>query len=145
MINNHTHSTLLDLLNLATSRKIEVFVVGGTLRDHLLNKNFSDIDLTAKNGADLGIQFAQSLNFSYVQLDKTPKRATTRIILPNNKHFDLTDLQGTKIEEDLKKRDFTINAMGQELSDFLSNQKQIIDPLFGKKDLQNLQTKYLTY
>ena len=137
MINNSIHSTLLDLLNLASSRKIKVFVVGGTLRDHLLNKIFSDIDLTAKNGADLGIQFAQSLNFTYVQLDKTPGRATTRIILPNNKHFDLTDLQGTKIEEDLKKRDFTINAMGQELSDFLSDQKLIIDPLFGKNDLKN--------
>ena len=67
---------------MATSRKIKVFVVGGTIRDHLLNKNFSDIDLTAKNGADLGIQFAQSLNFTYVKLDKTPGRATTRIILP---------------------------------------------------------------
>ena len=137
MINNYTHSTLLDLLNLASSRKIKVFVVGGTLRDHLLNKFFSDIDLTAKNGAELGIQFAQSLNFTYVQLDKTPGRATTRIILPNNKHFDLTDLQGTGIEEDLEKRDFTINAMGQELSDFLSDQKHIIDPLSGKNDLQN--------
>ena len=137
VINNNIHSTLIDLLNLATSRKIKVFVVGGTIRDHLLNKNFSDIDLTAKNGADLGIQFAQSLNFTYVQLDKTPGRATTRIILPNNKHFDLNDLQGTRIEEDLEKRDFTINAMGQELSEFLSNQKHIIDPLFGKNDLQN--------
>ena len=137
VINNNIHSTLIDLLNLATSRKIKVFVVGGTIRDHLLNKNFSDIDLTAKNGADLGIQFAQSLNFTYVKLDKTPGRATTRIILPNNKHFDLNDLQGTRIEEDLEKRDFTINAMGQELSEFLSNQKHIIDPLFGKNDLQN--------
>ena len=142
VINNNTHSTLLDLLNLASSRKIKVFVVGGTLRDHLLNKIFSDIDLTAINGADLGIQFAQSLNFNYVQLDKTPGRATTRIVFPNNKHFDLTDLQGTRIEEDLEKRDFTINAMGQELSDFLSDQKHIIDPLSGKNDLQNSLIKF---
>ena len=106
VINNHIHSTLIDLLSLASSRKIKLFVVGGTLRDHLLKKNFSDIDLTGINGADLGIQFAQSLNFSYVQLDKTPGRATTRIILPNNKNFDLTDLQGKRIEEDLKKKRF---------------------------------------
>ena len=111
--------------------------MGGTLRDHFSNKNISDIDLSAKNAADLGIHFAQSLNLTYVALDKTPGRATTRIILPKKKHFDLTDLQGTKIEEDLKKRDFTINAMGQELSDYLSNKKTIIDPLFGKDDLKN--------
>ena len=77
MIDNNIRSTLFDLLNSASSKKIKLFVVGGTLRDYLLNKTISDIDLTAKNGADLGIQFAQSLKFSYVPLNKTPGRATT--------------------------------------------------------------------
>ena len=141
MIDDQIRSTLLDLLNLTSVRKVKYFVVGGTLRDHLLNKKVSDIDLTGKNAAELGIQFAQSSNFSYVPLDKTPGRATTRIILPHNKHFDLTDIQGTTIEEDLGQRDFTINAMGQELSDFLSNEKSIIDPHNGKEDLNKALIK----
>ena len=51
--NNHTHSTLLDLLNLAASRKIKVFVVGGTIRDHLLNKNFSREDCVLAIGGGI--------------------------------------------------------------------------------------------
>ena len=135
MIDIQTRSILQKLLNISSHSNIKLFVVGGTLRDHILRKNISDIDLTGKDAAKLAIQFAQSLNFSYVPLDKTPGRSTTRVILPQQKHFDLTDMQGTTIEEDLQKRDFTINAMGQELSDFLSNRKTIIDRHKGKEDL----------
>jgi len=141
VIDNQTRPILLELLNFSSLKKIKLFVVGGTLRDHILNKNISDIDLTGKNAAELGTQFAQSLSFSYVPLDKTPGRATTRIILPDSKHFDLTDMQGTTIEEDLAKRDFTINAMGQELSDFLSSRETIIDLHEGKKDLNKAIVK----
>lgn len=139
MIDRQTKAILSELLNFSTHKKHKLFVVGGTLRDHLLSKNIGDIDLTGINAAVLGIQFSKFLNFSHVPLDKTPGRATTRIILPQQQHFDLTDMQGDCIEEDLLKRDFTINAMGQDLSDFLINRKSIIDLCEGKEDLnQNL-------
>jgi len=136
MIDIKIRVLLLELLNFSSHRKIKVFVVGGTLRDHILRKDISDIDITGKNIAELATQFAKSLNFNSVPLDKTPGRATTRIILPNGEHFDCTDLQGNKIEEDLSQRDFTINAMGQELSDFLEGGRGIIDPLEGQKDIE---------
>ena len=132
-----TRSILSELLNLASHQKVKLFVVGGTLRDHIMHKNISDIDLTGTNAAELGIHFARSLNLRHISLDKTPGRSTTRIILPQQKHFDLTDMQGKTIKEDLEKRDFTINAMGQELSEHLSNKKTIIDLYNGKKDLNN--------
>ncbi|MCH2416974.1 MAG: hypothetical protein MK195_09480, partial [Acidimicrobiales bacterium] len=130
-----TRSILSELLNLASNQKVKLFVVGGTLRDHIMHKDISDIDLTGTNAAALGIQFAHLSNFRHISLDKTPGRSTTRIILPQQKHFDLTDMQGATIKEDLGKRDFTINSMGQELSDYLSNKKTIIDLHNGKKDL----------
>ncbi|MGK0180318.1 MAG: poly(A) polymerase, partial [Nitrospinales bacterium] len=136
MLDTQIRALLLELLNFSSHRKIKIFVVGGTLRDHILQKNISDIDLTGKNIAELATQFAKSQNFNSVPLDKTPGRATTRIILPNGEHFDCTDLQGNKIEEDLSKRDFTINAMGQELSNFLEGRKELIDPLEGQKDIE---------
>ena len=132
-----TRSILSQLLNLASHQKVKLFVVGGTLRDHIMHKNISDIDLTGINAAQLGIRFADSLNFRHISLDKTPGRSTTRIILPQQKHFDLTDMQGKTINEDLEKRDFTINSMGQELSEHLSNKKTIIDLYNGKKDLND--------
>ena len=104
-----TRSILSELLNLASHQKVKLFVVGGTLRDHIMHKDISDIDLTGTNAAAMGIQFAHSLNFRHISLDKTPGRSTTRIILPQQKHFDLTDMQGATIKEDLGKRDFTIN------------------------------------
>jgi tRNA nucleotidyltransferase/poly(A) polymerase len=136
MIDIQTRVLLLEFLNFSSHKKIKVFVVGGTLRDHILRKDISDIDLTGKNIAELATQFAKSLNFNRVSLDKTPGRATTRVILPHGKHFDCTDLQGNKIEEDLSQRDFTINAMGQELSGFLGGGREIIDPLEGQKDIE---------
>jgi poly(A) polymerase len=136
MINIQTRTLLQELVSFSSQRKAKVFVVGGTLRDHILQKFTSDIDLTGKNIAELAIQFAKSLNFSSVPLDKTPGRATTRVILPNGEHFDCTDLQGNTIQDDLFQRDFTINAMGQELSNFLGENREIIDPLEGQKDIE---------
>jgi len=135
MMNIQTRALLLELLNFSTHRKITLFIVGGSLRDHCMRKKISDIDLTGKNIAALATQFAKSLNFTCVPLDKTPGRATTRIILPNQEHWDCTDLQGNKIEEDLSQRDFTINAMGQVLSNFLAGGREIIDPFDGQKDI----------
>ena len=45
-------------------------------------------------------------------------------------------MQGDKIEVDLIQRDFTINAMGQELSQFLENKETIIDLCDSKEDLK---------
>jgi len=141
MLDIQIRALLLELLNFSSHRKIKLFVVGGTLRDHILRKDISDIDLTGKNIAELATQFAKSLNFNSIPLDKTPGRATTRIILPKGEHLDCTDLQGNTIEEDLSQRDFTINAMGQELSNFLADGREIIDPLKGQKDIEKKSIK----
>jgi poly(A) polymerase len=136
MIEILSRALLQELVNFSSQRKFKIFVVGGTLRDHILQKFTSDIDLTGKNIAELATQFAKSLNFNSVTLDETPGRATTRVILPSGEHFDCTDLQGHTIQEDLWQRDFTINAMGQELSNFLEENREIIDPLDGQKDIE---------
>ncbi len=138
-----TQSILLELLNFSSSRNKKLFVVGGTLRDYLSRKPCSDFDLTGKNAADLGTDFARFLNFTYVSLDKTPGRKTVRVVLDQKQHLDFTDLQGRNIEEDLSQRDFTINAMGLLLSEFLSGRKIPIDPHKGQEDLINKKIRVL--
>ena len=128
-------SILLKLSIFSTNQNQKLFVVGGTLRDYLLQKPFSDFDLTGKDAAQMGINFSQSLNSKYIHLDKTLGRRTVRVILDPKTHLDFSDLQGINIEEDLSRRDFTINAMAQPLPDFLSGRKVIIDPHKGQKDL----------
>jgi len=73
---------------------------------------------------------------SSIPLDITPGRKTVRVVLSPGQHLDFTDLQGKNIEEDLSQRDFTINAMGQLLSDFLSGGKPLIDPFNGEEDVK---------
>jgi tRNA nucleotidyltransferase/poly(A) polymerase len=130
-----TKPILLELLNFSTGQNKKLFVVGGTLRDYLSRKPCSDFDLTGKNAAEVGVNFSRALNFTCIPLDKTPGRKTTRVILDQNQYLDFTDLQGKNIEDDLSQRDFTINAMGLLLSDFLSGRKSIIDPHNGQEDL----------
>ena len=138
-----TQSILLELLHFSTNQNQKIFVVGGTLRDFLLQKPFSDFDLTGKDAAEMGINFSSSLNFTCIPLDKTPGRRTVRVVLDQNKHLDFSDLQGMNIEEDLSRRDFTINAMAQPLPEFLSGVKVIIDPHKGREDLINKKIRVL--
>ncbi len=138
-----TQSILSELLSFASSQNQKLYVVGGTLRNCLSRKPYADFDLTGKNAAEIGSCFSRSLNFTCVPLDNTPDRQTVRVILDQKQHLDFTDLQGENIEEDLSQRDFTINAMGQLLSDFLSGRKNIIDPYKGQEDLQEKKIRAL--
>ena len=139
-----TKPILLELLNFSTRLNQKLYVVGGTLRDYLSRKAGTDFDLTGKNAAELGSNFARSLNFTCVPLDNSPGRKTVRVILDQKQHLDFTDLQGENIEEDLSQRDFTINAMGLLLSDFLSGKKSIIDPHKGQEDLKDRKIRVLS-
>ncbi|MBT3922189.1 MAG: CCA tRNA nucleotidyltransferase [Nitrospina sp.] len=143
-MDSSTKSILLELLNFSHSLNQKLYVVGGTLRDYLSRKPGTDFDLTGKHAAELGSNFARSLNFTCVPLDNSPGRQTVRVILNQNQHLDFTDLQGKNIEEDLSQRDFTINAMGLLLSDFLSGRKNIIDPHKGQDDLKNRKIRVLS-
>lgn len=138
-----TRSIILELLSFSSCQNKKLFVVGGTLRDYLSRKPCIDFDLTGKNTAEFGKSFSRHLNFACVPLDNTPGRQTVRVILDQKQHLDFTDLQGNNIEEDLSQRDFTINAMGQPLVDFLNRRKDIIDPHKGQEDLKNRKIRVL--
>jgi len=138
-----TQPTLQELSRFAANQKQKLYVVGGTLRDYLSQKPCSDFDLTGENAAELGTRFSRTHNFTSFSLDKTPGRKTVRVILDQERHLDFTDLQGKNIEEDLSQRDFTINAMGQLLGNFLSGKTNIIDPFKGREDLLNRKIRVL--
>ncbi len=60
---------------------------------------------------------------------------TARVIYQGQERFilDFAQMRGNTIEEDLYKRDFTINAIGLDLK----NPSQILDPLQGAQDLHD--------
>ena len=112
----------------------EIYLVGGSVRDALLGRRIKDMDLTlAGDGLVLGRKLAGRLRSPFVPLDDTDR--TGRIVVRRRFTIDISSYKGGSLEEDLRKRDFTINAMAIGLADVLDGAPSIIDPLDGARDL----------
>lgn len=132
-------SSLLDKLGgFLQQRNIDCYVVGGFVRDGLLGRTNSDIDIVVAGDAiAIASEVAQALQGKVVPLDE--ENQVARVILLEDEsrwHLDFATLRGS-IKEDLKLRDFTINGIAIRLATARSNwsQAEIIDPLNGGRDL----------
>lgn len=119
----------------------EAFMVGGCVRDSILNLTPNDYDITTSATP----QEIMNIFKDYKIIDTGIKHGTVSIIL-NNNIYEITTyrIEGeyennrrpknveftSNIEEDLKRRDFTINAMAY------NEQFGIVDKFNGLEDLQ---------
>jgi poly(A) polymerase len=113
---------------------LEVYVVGGAVRDALLGAPVRDLDFSLPKGAiKTARKVADSLGATFYPLDKD--RDYGRVILPqpggDRLVLDFAAFQGDSLEEDLKGRDFTINAIAVDLH----RPQELLDPLGGAADL----------
>jgi len=123
-----------DLADLCRKVNHEVYLVGGSVRDAILGRTVRDLDLTlAADGLALGRKLADRLRCPFVPLDDTDR--TGRVVLRRRFTIDISSFKGDSLEADLRKRDFTINAMAVRLADLLDGRPSIIDPLGGAADL----------
>ena len=118
----------------------KVFLVGGAVRDQILDLPIHDLDFAVKNDPELiAKKLANSLKAGFYVLDDL--RHTARVVLKTNSEsittFDFAKFRGSSILEDLKSRDFTINAMAIDLD----NLTQLVDPLDGKGSLKGHQLR----
>jgi poly(A) polymerase len=118
---------------------IRSFVVGGWVRDTLLNRANRDIDFSVTgDGLEIARRMAEELEGKFVPLDEDAK--VGRVVLTNpaianrNRILDFAGVNGESIEEDLKRRDFPIDAIAV-VVDISSGQFRIIDPCYGLDDL----------
>jgi tRNA nucleotidyltransferase/poly(A) polymerase len=106
------------------------WLVGGVVRDLALGIDPLDIDLALeKDSLAVGEKLAAALSARFVPLHED--FGSCRIVLPEGGQLDLTDLQGATIEEDLARRDLTINAIAVRWPDG----DAVIDPRGGLNDL----------
>lgn len=120
-------ATLLHFLKafLPLSCHDRVVLVGGTVRDLLLGINSHDIDLIA------ALSDSELTEFGFRLVETTSAAA---IYFKHHPHFGklevtrITAMSG--LEEDLRRRDFTINAIAMDLDG------KHIDPLGGSEDLE---------
>ena len=128
---------LQNILQLRKTYQSELYIVGGTLRDLILGRQYSDFDFSVKGASILAKQYAHATKSALVPLDTTPGRETFRVVIKKDLYFDFSELQGNSIEVDLSRRDFSINALAISLPDFIKGTKKYIDPHNGQKDILN--------
>jgi hypothetical protein len=113
---------------------LEMYLVGGAVRDALLGNATHDLDFALPGDAPkVARQAANALGGAYYLLDG--ERGTGRVILtvPDGDAvvLDFARFRGPDLESDLRARDFTINAMAVSLD----RPDVLIDPLEGRQDL----------
>lgn len=112
----------------------DFYLTGGSVRALFTSEKIEDLDLTVKEDIALLVWFAQEfLNYHFVPL--APEWGIYRLAKGKNT-IDFTSFRGETIEEDLKKRDFTFNAMAVPIKSLFENKFLVLDPLSGYKDLK---------
>ena len=136
------NSLLNDLADFATAQQFTIWLVGGAVRDLLRGQTPTDLDLAVSgDGFALARAYADLRGAAFVPLDA--ERATGRIVTREETPvtIDIAGLRAHDIEEDLRRRDFTLNAMALPLqTDLLlripSAFSALIDPTNGRDDLR---------
>ena len=116
----------------------EGYLVGGSIRDLFTKKcEFCDRDISIKGAENFARKVADKWDGTFIELDSENK--IYRVVLPDKINFlDISELQGNSIEEDLKRRDFTINAIAYDLAN-----DKFVDVTGGLKDLENKVLRYI--
>jgi len=143
MNNIEIPKNILFTIDILTKYKFEAFLVGGCVRDYLLNKVPKDWDITtnAKPEEIIDIFTKENIKTLYendfgtvaVFIDENIIEITTyRIESDYSDKRHPNSVEWTRnIEEDLKRRDFTINAMAFDVP-----RGTFIDLFNGTKDLE---------
>jgi len=110
------------------------WTVGGSLRDELLGREVTDIDIAVEGDPEAAArELAKEMRGPVFRLSEA--FGAWRVVdRRGGRVYDFAPLQGETIEEDLRERDFTINAMARERD---GGDAQLIDPLGGRADIES--------
>ena len=127
-------SLLTRISHILTEQGIKSYLIGGLVRDMLLGRDTADIDIAvASDALKVAPKVATALGGKYVLLDEI--NGVGRVVLSSGDakwELDFSTIEGG-IEQDLARRDFTIDAMAIELENFIHQPQSpdLIDPFQG--------------
>jgi len=148
-LNQNKNLKLFKIISEAAERNNQsVYIVGGYVRDLLMNRKAStDIDfVTEQSGIELAQNVAQGIDpklkvsvfktygtamIKYKELELEFVGARKESYTENSRK---PEVEGGSLEDDQKRRDFTINAMAISLNK--ENFGELIDPFNGVEDLE---------
>ena len=128
--------SLLDQVRACLEPDEPLYLVGGGVRDLLLGRKLHDLDFVMPgDSVRLTKGVARHMNAGFFVLDDERLTARVTHINPDGNpfHLDFVRFTGSTLEEDLRNRDFTINAMAVPIREMST----IVDPLGGQKDLED--------
>ena len=148
---NSDYKHILEMAKIAAKlgkqEKMKVYIVGGVVRDIILDKKIQDIDLMVEGD---GILIAKKLANIIGVKKIVPYEKFGTALIPNklfqievassrSESYDSISrspsvVKDASIKEDLKRRDFTINAMAMDISE--EKFGDVIDPFRGINDLR---------
>lgn len=108
----------------------EAHLVGGSVRDQLLHRQSSYLDLDfvlPQRAIETAAAIAKACDAGFVVLDA--QRQIARVVFEQIT-VDFAQQQGESLEADLRRRDFTINAIA-----YHPITQSIVDPLGGQQDI----------
>lgn len=139
-----------EVINIAKKFEVaghEFYLVGGAVRDFLMGKIIYDWDFTTDATPEeiikiLGEEAFYDNNFGTVgypsKEDERPFEITTyrrETTYSDGRHPDEVKW-GKSLEQDLKRRDFTINAMALRVTPLFQGKQEIIDLYKGQEDIK---------
>jgi poly(A) polymerase len=113
------------------------YIVGGFVRDMLLQVATNDVDIVVDRDVFVVSRtVAEKLDGTFILMDRENQVARVALKQQSGQilHLDFSAFKGANIEEDLKNRDFTINAMAIPIKE---DNNQVIDILQGKDDIKS--------
>ncbi|MGH7351878.1 MAG: CCA tRNA nucleotidyltransferase [Candidatus Methylomirabilales bacterium] len=137
---------------LGERRGVSVYLVGGPVRDLILGSPGTDLDITVAGNA---VPYAEALAASLgARVTIHPRFGTATLILQDGLRLDVVTARREQyrhpaalpqvfpatIDEDLFRRDFTINAMAVRLA---SGGGELLDPFGGLTDLRGRRLRAL--
>lgn len=142
--------TLQALNAFAKKQGVKLYLVGGSVRDLLLERQTTDMDFTlASDAIQFAKTFAANIRATCIVLEENPP--TARVIVKQDRisqtpqlSMDFAQFRAASLTDDLYLRDLTINAMAILFQNtrMLTNDEdkhnalQVIDPCGGMKDLE---------
>ena len=146
LFSNHT---IQSLSAFAKERDVQLYLVGGSVRDLLLRRQTTDVDFAlASDAIQFAKAFATSIGATCIALEENP--STARVIVKQHNlpetpqlSMDFVQFRAPSLIEDLRLRDLTINAMAIAFENVEAvanstceqNALHVIDPCGGMSDL----------
>ncbi len=136
------------IFNIVKSANAKAWIVGGAIRDYLINQEIYDIDFVINIDINL---FLENINKKNIKINDTNINYKTISIILNNKEYQITSFRKDLISfgrsafvdfthtlhEDARRRDFTINAL------YLDEKGNLIDPFGGYKDIIDKKLRFI--